>query len=121
MTIAALAPVLDKLAGSGSPMAKAILDALRPMVDSPTPRGTMAQWFQARNGSTVHTIQVDGNTGAIWSPLSRTVDATSYRGKVLLNGSARDYRGMKVLAVSGNALIVADDWHTIAYVLEGAL
>lgn len=90
---------------------------LEPMVANPVPNGTMAKWCQDHDGAIVHTLQTDNRLGNVWSPLSRTLDAHTYRGKALFNGSARDYAGMRVLAATDWALIVADDWHTIAYVV----
>lgn len=80
-----------------------------------TARGTMKAWMQARNGLYVQTLQVDNRTSVMWAPGARIVHSrpSTY---VQLDGSRRDYAGMRVIAVTATALIVADDWHTIAYV-----
>jgi hypothetical protein len=109
---------LDGLAQGGNNTARHMLGFIRPMMDAPQRSGTMQAWFTARDGATVHTLQVDNRNGGIWAPLARTVDSHSKRGQVALNGSWRDYSGMRVIAASGSALIVADDWHTIAYVVQ---
>lgn len=114
---AALAPVLDKLAAGNDAM-RSIHNRLRPMVDSPRPTGTMAAWFAGHNGAKVTTVQVNNQTGHVWTPTGRVVDARTYKGKVLLGGSARDYKGMRVIAATDSELIVSDDWHTVAYLVE---
>lgn len=83
------------------------------------PKGTMRQWFTARHGKTVTTIQCEStDKPGRWMPTGRTIDAETFFGRVLLSGSARDYRGMRVLHATSRVLIVADDWHTIAYRIE---
>jgi len=83
------------------------------------PTGTMRQWFVKNHGKTVTTIQCEStaNPGR-WMPTGRTIDAETFFGRVLLSGSAREYRGMRVLHATPRVLIVADDWHTIAYRIE---
>lgn len=105
--------VLDKLDSSASPDASRIAAALR---GATTAGGTMAAWFTQRHGLRVDTVQVDRNNGSLWAPLARMVDSRTRKGSVKLDGSTRDYRGMKVISVSDDALIVSDDWHWIAYV-----
>lgn len=112
---------VDKLAGlahGGNNSARYMLAHIQPMVDVPQRSGTMKAWFTARDGATVHTLQVDNRNGGIWAPLSRVADSHSAAGKVALNGSWRDYAGMHVVAAAKDALIVTDDWHTIAYVVQ---
>ena len=79
--------------------------------------GTMRKWMEDHNGTDIHTVQVDTKKDVpnAWCPSDRTVDATR-AGSVRLNGSTRDYAGMKVLHQDPNVLVVADTWHTIAYV-----
>lgn len=111
---------VDKLArlADGNSTARYMLAHIRPMVNAPQRSGTMKAWFTARDGATIHTLQVDNRNGSVWAPLSRVADSHSKRGQVALNGSWRDYSGMRVIAAGKDALIVADDWHTIAYVVR---
>jgi hypothetical protein len=46
------------------------------------------------------------------------VDAVSKASFVTLSGSRRDYAGMHAIGMTDTAFIVADDTHTIAYVVE---
>lgn len=78
--------------------------------------GTMRAWMQAHDGESVHTVQVTNHNGQVWAPLSRTVDAHTRAGSVILGDSNRDYAGMRVLSAAPHLLIVADDWHTVAYI-----
>lgn len=112
------APVLTKLGESTHPDAAAMNRQLQEVMATP-PSSTMAQWCRDHHGQAVHTIQIDNNTGSVWSPLGRVLDAQSYATKALFDDSARDYAKMRVLAASSDALIVADDWHTIAYLVAG--
>lgn len=80
--------------------------------------GTMSAWFQARHGSAVTTVQVDKRNGSVWAPIGRVVDARSRKTSVSLNGSSRDYRGMRVEHATDTELVVSDDWHRIAYFAE---
>lgn len=93
---------------------KALNDAMTPPVSSMG--GTMRKWMTERHGRKVTTIQV--STYTAWAPTGRTVDATSYTGKVLLNGSAREYAGLKVLHSDERVLIVDGKDVTIGYYLE---
>lgn len=74
----------------------------------------MKEWMKAHHGKAVHTCQRDKRTGLTWTPGPRTVDA-SRATYVTLNGSRRDYAGMKVLEKTATRLTVADDWHHITY------
>jgi len=81
--------------------------------------GTMRAWMEANNGRTVHTVQVPREHGRLWVPVNRPIDAGK-AGKVYLGDSARDYAGMRVIGVTDSALVVADEFHVIAYVLAGS-
>lgn len=83
------------------------------------PSGTMRRWFEERNGQRVDTIQFDMVGGGLWTPLLREIDA-SRSSFVRLDGSYREYAGMRVVARSDTALIVHNDWHVIGYVLSDA-
>ena len=74
----------------------------------------MKAWFQDHHGKRVHTQQRDKHTGRVWEPGPRAVDATRAT-YVTLNGSRRDYRGMKVVEKRPDSLTVADNWHHITY------
>lgn len=93
---------------------KALDDAMTPPVNNMG--GTMRKWFQDRNGRRVTTIQASSYTA--WMPTGRTVDATSSAGGVLLNGSAREYAGLRVLHSGERVLIVDGKDVTIGYYLE---
>lgn len=115
-TTDAFAPTIAKLEGLGdNPFAKRFLAGLTaPRV---APKGTMRAWMESHNGQTVDTVQITNRTGDSWTPIERKIEATR-AGKVLLNDSARDYKGMRVLSATDSVLIVADDWHTIAYIVN---
>ena len=112
------APALASLAASAHPDAAAIKAQLLAAIAA-SPASTMAQWCKDRDGQTVHTIQINNHHGEVWAPMGRVLDAHSYATKAIFDGSTRDYAGMRVLAATGDALIVADDWHTIAYLVAG--
>jgi len=104
---------IEKLQSSANPVANEIAIAI---TGATAKTGTMKQWFQDRNGKCVHTVQVDKTNNKIWTPVNRKIDSAKFASKVLLNDSARDYAGMRVIGTSHNCLIVADNWHIIAYV-----
>lgn len=81
------------------------------------PSGTMRSWFESHNGQKVTTVQVGIERGNIWAPMHRTID-TSRAGSVRFNDSIRDYKGMRVLHSTPECLIVTNNWHVIAYVIE---
>jgi hypothetical protein len=112
------APALTSLGESAHPDAAAIKQQLLEAIAA-APSSTMAQWCKDHDGQTVHTIQIDNKTGEVWAPMGRVLDAHSYATKALFDGSTREYAGMRVLATTGDALIVAADWHTVAYLLAG--
>lgn len=113
----ALEPHLDLIEGWAldDEFVMAILREARAALDS-SPKGTMRAWMAAHDGELVTTVQVDRKAGTRWAPTGRTVEARP--SFVLLSGSRRDYKGMRVLHATENALIVADDWHVVAYVAE---
>ena len=89
------------------------------------PEGTLKAWMIRHHGESVTTVQVTNETGQAWSPGHRTIDAKRAAGHVELSGSRRDYAGMRVLAgplqsveFEDECIIVGDDWHTIAFVIE---
>lgn len=110
------APVLQALANNGDTLARHAHVTLSAVIHC-KPRGTMRAWMQGHNGHPVTTIQVNNETGNVWAPTGRIVDATR-ASHVLLGESRRAYAGMTVLAVSPGALIVRDETHTVAYVIE---
>lgn len=114
---ARFAPLLVSLRESGNPDAAGIGQRLEEMISVASPSSTMAQWCRGYHGQTVRTIQIDNHSGAVWIPEERVLDAESYATKALFGGSAREYAGMRVLAARGDALIAADDWHTVAYLV----
>lgn len=74
----------------------------------------MKAWMQHHHGKRVHTQQRDERTGRVWEPGPRAVDATRAT-YVTLNGSRRDYRGMKVIEKTADRLTVTDGRHHITY------
>lgn len=83
------------------------------------PRGTMRAWMSARDGMPVDTFQWGNDGRNPWAPGPRTIDATR-AGSVTLNGSQRDYAGMRVIGASESALLVRDDWQTVLYIVSAA-
>jgi hypothetical protein len=73
-----------------------------------TPTGTMKAWMEAHHGMKVDTLQVQGERN-VWAPAARTVDATNRAGCVFLDGSAREYRGCRVVGADENSLVVTSD------------
>lgn len=80
------------------------------------PQGTMKSWMQAANGERIQTVQVENRTGKAWAPTDRVVDAAARATGVVLDGSIRDYRGMRVVGADDKVLVVTDDRHTVVYV-----
>lgn len=110
------APITDRLATSNSEYSRYAAGTILAALEA-GPSGTMRAWMEARNGRSVTTVQIDRNTGGAWAPTGRTISATR-AGSVQLDGSTRDYAGMRVQHVTADCLIVQDDWHTIAYLIE---
>lgn len=76
--------------------------------------GTAKAWFQARHGQLVDTLQA--SQMGLWGPNGRVIDAS--RGTyVRLDGSIRDYKGLKVVHVTDDVLMVEDDLSMIIYVV----
>lgn len=115
-TTDAFAPIIEKFEKLGdNPFAKRFLAGLTaPRV---APKGTMRAWMEAHNGLSVDTVQLTNETGNCWTPIDRKIEATR-AGKVLLNDSARDYKGMRVLSATDSVLIVENDTQTIAYIVN---
>lgn len=67
----------------------------------------MKSWFESHHGKRVYTQQRSVQTGDLWEPGPRTVDATRAT-YVTLDGSRRYYRGMKVIEKRPDRLTVAD-------------
>lgn len=99
-------------------------DAVLDLLDTGKPWGTMRDWMLAHHGQQVTTIQMDTRQYGGWAPTGRIVDAKSGATFVQFSGlayaapSTRYYAGMRVLRASENALIVGDETHVIAYVIE---
>lgn len=75
---------------------------------------TLKTWMTERNGQTVSTLQTDKRTGRTWQPGARMVDATRAT-YVTLDGSRRDYAGLRVQHSTAHTLTVSDNWHVITY------
>lgn len=94
------------------------------LLDTGKPSGTMRDWMLAHHGQQVATIQMDTRQYGWWAPTGRIVDAKSGATFVQFSGlayappSTRYYAGMRVLRASENILIVGDETHVIAYIVE---
>jgi hypothetical protein len=69
-------------------------------------KGTMRDWFRAHHTNLVETLQL-GRFG-VWRPGVRRVDA-SRASFVCMDDSRRDYAGLRVVRLSDEALLVAND------------
>ena len=109
-TMGRLADVATRNAGAHE-VCRAITDAL----SNPRKAGTMKEWFYGKGGCGITTVQVNGM--GVWAPTGRTAStrAASY---VTLDGSRRDYAGLRVVHADANLLIVDGERETIAYHLE---
>lgn len=76
---------------------------------------TFKRWMQEHHGATVETVQLDTKRGTTWEPGPRVIDAETRASYVLLDGSRRDYAGMKVERSTDDSIVVSDDWHHIRY------
>lgn len=110
------APVTERLGTSNSDYSRHAARLILEALDTPA-SGTMRAWMERHNGRKVTTVQVDQRTGSAWAPTGRTIHATR-AGSVRLDDSTRDYAGMRVQHTTTECLIVSDDWHTIAYLVE---
>lgn len=101
-----------------------VADAVLTLLDTGKPSGTMRDWMLAHHGQQVTTIQMSTRQYDGWAPTGRVVDAKSgatfvqFSGLAYANPSTRYYAGMRVLRTSETALIVGDEMHVIAYVVE---
>lgn len=112
-----LAPLLGRLGDDPTTdFVDAIVTRVREALRA-GPKGSLRAWMQAHDGQLVTTLQVSNGAGTVWCPTGRTIDA-SRAGGVVLSGSTRPYRGMVVAGATDAAIVVADDWHTVAYVIE---
>jgi hypothetical protein len=75
--------------------------------------GTARAWFESHHGGTVDTLQAtahdSGDITSVWAPDARTVDATR-AGGVRLDGSTREYRGLRVVGATADILIAVTAW-----------
>lgn len=81
--------------------------------------GTMRKWFEDRHGHVVETYQLMLDAKGLrspWMPGPRVVDASS-RSYVKLSGSARDYVGCHVVAVSEDRLTVSASWGRVFQII----
>lgn len=79
------------------------------------PRGTVKAWFAEHHAEIVDTVQVQPSKA--WAPLNRSINSESFSGKVLLDGSAREYAGMKVLHADDDMLFASYEFGGTCYVL----
>ena len=111
-----MTPTLDRLSRYNTDFGMQQLRRARAALEAPA-SGTLKAWLQARDGRQVTTIQVHNGNGTAWTPTGRTVKA--YATYVELSGSRRDFAGMRVVGVTDEAIVALDDWHTVAFVVEG--
>ena len=105
--------LLDYLARrADNPAARAWDSVMRDVLNLPA-TGTARAWMQAHNGDSVRTLQAtvhaSGDVYSVWTPGARTVDA-SRAGSVQLDGSARDYSGLRVVSATPDTLIAVTTW-----------
>lgn len=112
-----LEPILGKLESSPVEYSRVVAATIREALDAPA-GGTMRAWMERHSGRDVTTVQAANDGSSVWAPTGRVIDA-SRATFVEFNGSTRYYAGMRVLHTTDSVLIVADEWHTIAYVIEG--
>ena len=112
----ALTPLLTKLEQSGDEYSRWVAAEIFDTLDHCPPQGTLKSWMQEHHGA-LETVQFNRHDGTAWAPTGRKIDAlrATY---VELSGSRRDYGGMKVVAVKSNVIVVVDDWHVVAYVVQ---
>lgn len=87
--------------------------------------GTCRKWFTENDGKVVWTLQAGvsdkGVLHSAWSPGSRVVDA-SRSSYVRLDGSVRDYAGLRVIGSDNQILVAECDWgsgtQTVVYLLD---
>lgn len=95
-----------------NPTARMWDSALRDVLYLPA-TGTARAWMQAHDKALVSTLQarvhVSGDVSGVWTPGPRTVDA-SRASSVSLDGSSRDYRGMRVVAAGPDVLVAVAPW-----------
>lgn len=114
--VTVFAPIIERLTTSDHDVSRIVGQTVADTLTLPA-SGTLRAWMQAHHGGKVTTIQIDQNNGSAWAPMGRTVDA-SRASSVKLDGSTRDYAGMRVKHTAPNCIIVADDWHAIAYIAD---
>jgi len=95
-----------------NPAARAWDSVMRDALNLPA-AGTVRAWMNAHNGDTVRTLQAtvhtSGDVYSVWTPGPRTVTATR-AGSVQLDGSTRDYAGLRVAAATPDTLIAVTTW-----------
>ncbi len=122
VALEALTPTLTKLELSSDEYVRWVAGEVFDTLHRWGPDGTMKSWMQDHHGAVCETVQVDINSGSAWCPTNRTIDARSHSTYVSMlvgsKGSRRDYAKMRVVAVKSNVIVVVDDWHAIAYIVQ---
>jgi len=95
--------------------ANRLRDHVEELTDAP-PNGTLRAWCQDHDGAIIDTVQV-GYGGWLWAPLARKLDATR-PSFLTLDGSRREYAGMRVVAVTSDAILTASGEETILYAAQ---
>lgn len=110
---AALGALLSQLTATDSP-ALAAVSRLVSVAAGSSAQGTLRDWMRAHDGVRVDTLQVGLGRRSAWAPTARVVDA-SRTTFATLDGSRRDYAGMRVVAANDDGIMVADESHVVVY------
>lgn len=77
-------------------------------------QGTAKAWFQSHHGATVDLLQaVVSETGELsqgWAPTGRVLDSKSRATYATFDGSIREYKDMRVEAVSDTVLVASSPY-----------
>lgn len=106
----------------GSPgMSETVADAVRATGDAletPSPRGSMSQWFCDHHGESVTVIEA--NSSGVWSFERQVIDADSDDCVKLTSAGVyvrQEYKGLSVVHADAATLIVDGDSMSLAYVI----
>jgi hypothetical protein len=111
---AVLSAVLERVPANCSDYTRAVIDDITQAMEA-TPAGTVSQWFKARHGAHIDTVQVGRDGYGAWVPADRVADSMSRAGGVMLDDSLREYAGMRVHAVTETCLIASTFNQVMAY------
>lgn len=76
-----------------------------------TKAGTAKAWFEVNHGRKVDLLQAtvlsDGTLRNGWAPTGRVIDSKSLKAYVMFDESRREYKGMRVEAVSDEVMVAS--------------